>query len=245
VDPLPALVPLSRLRDGGASPRTRQVNDDGSCERRRRIVVGVGGDHLEPVGCDRLGQGANALVAGPARSGRSTALRTLVVQLVEAGRPVVVLTARPSRLAGRRAPDPPGVESSPTVAAPLAVLGPSDADDLAALAGAHSDLVAVVDDAELFLDSPVEDLLVGIARGAERTGGGVLCAGTTTELAAMFRGITVEVRKQRLGILLNPAGYADGDLFGIRAPQGEDALPGRGLFVDGGEPIAIQVAIPA
>ena len=66
----------------------------------------------------------------------------------------------------------------------------------------------------------------------------------TTELAAMFRGITVEVRKQRLGILLNPAGYADGDLFGIRAPQGEDALPGRGLFVDGGEPIAIQVAVP-
>ena len=102
-----------------------------------------------------------------------------------------------------------------------------------------------MDDVELFLDTPVERLLLQIARRAEASGGGVLCAGTTTELASMFRGLTVEVRKHRLGVLLNPASHADGDLFGIRAPVGGDVVPGRGLFVDGVDVTPVQVAVPA
>ena len=86
----------------------------------------------------------------------------------------------------------------------------------------------MVDDAELFLDTPVERPLLEIARRAEASGGGVLCAGTTAELASMFRGLTVEVRKHRLGVLLHPGSYADGDLFGIRAPGGGDVVPAGG-----------------
>ncbi len=108
----------------------------------------------------------------------------------------------------------------------------------------HPTLVAVVDDAELFLDSPVEDHLLGIARHAEATGGGVVCAGSTSELGSMFRGLTVEVRKRRLGLLLNPSGYADGDLFGIRIGGRDLAVPGRGLFVDGSTVIPLQAATP-
>ena len=221
-------TPMARCRNG----RPHQV-------RQPRGVVGLGGDHNDVVASARLGQGANALVAGPPRSGRSTTLHTLAVQLLAAGRPVVVLIARRSPLsdlAGRDHTAPgrsrasaaarsgrscrsagacPGLpdllvaaegldpaagsaQATPrraapatsaagsteatTPAAPLALLGPSDDEALAALAGRPPDLVAVVDDAELFLDTPAERPLLEIARRAEASGGGVLCAGTTAEL---------------------------------------------------------------
>jgi DNA segregation ATPase FtsK/SpoIIIE, S-DNA-T family len=138
----------------------------------------------------------------------------------------------------------PGPARATTPAAPLALLGPSDDEALAALAVAHPDLVAVVDDAELFLDTPAERPLLEIARRAEASGGGVLCAGTTGELASMFRGLTVEVRKHRLGVLLHPGSYGDGDLFAVRAPARGDLVPGRGVFIDGVEIIPMQVALP-
>ena len=242
VDPLPALVPLSRLRDGGASPRTRQVNDDGSCERRRRIVVGVGGDHLEPVGCDRLGQGANALVAGPARSGRSTALRTLVVQLVEAGRPVVVLTARPSRLAGRRAPDPPGVGYPPSRRHSRCWAPPTRTT---------------------WPPSPARTP-TWWPWSTTPSSSGQPCRGPARRHRPRSRA------HRRRGALCRSDHRAGGHVprdhgGGAQAATGDPAQPcwlrrrqpvrhqgapgrgcasGRGLFVDGGEPIAIQVAVP-
>ena len=214
-----------------------------------RVVLGAGGDELEAIVSADVGQGANTLVAGPARSGRSTTLLTIATQLLAAGRPLVVLTARRSPLTGLTPPDGSPAEASPpggcrTVGSPLALLGPSDADALAALLAEHPALVAVVDDAELFLDTPVEDHLLGIARRAEATGGAVVCAGSTSELGSMFRGLTVEVRKRRLGLLLNPSGYADGDLFGIRVGGRDLAVPGRGLFVDGSTVTPLQVATP-
>jgi DNA segregation ATPase FtsK/SpoIIIE, S-DNA-T family len=140
--------------------------------------------------------------------------------------------------------DIPGNARATTAAGPLALLGPSDDEALTALAIAHPDLVAVVDDAELFLDTPVERPLLEIARSAEASGGGVLCAGTTAELASMFRGLTVEVRKHRLGVLLHPGRYGDVDLFAIRAPVGGDLVPGRGVFIDGVDVTPVQVALP-
>jgi S-DNA-T family DNA segregation ATPase FtsK/SpoIIIE len=293
VDALPTRVALSMVQVHTAgTPMAWSRNGRRHQARQPRGVVGLGGDHNEVVGSSRLGQGANALVAGPPRSGRSTTLHTLAVQMLAAGRPVVVLIARRSPLsdlaggdhaapeqpeqpdlsqsrgfdraasgwqataaAGGAQAATPAVSAEPataagsaeaiTPAAPLALLGPSDGEALAALAAAHPDLVAVVDDAELFLDTPAERPLLEIARRAEASGGGVLCAGTTAELTSMFRGLTVEVRKHRLGVLLHPGSYADGDLFGIRAPGGGDVVPGRGLFVDGVDVTPVQVALPA
>lgn len=165
---------------------------------------------------------------------------TEVTEVTEVLHPRALDPAEPSA----RATTSPGSVRPTTARTPLALLGPSDDEALAALAVAHPDLVAVVDDAELFLDAPVERTLLEIARRAEASGGGVLCAGTTAELASMFRGLTVEVRKHRLGVLLHPGGYADGDLFGIRAPDTGDRVPGRGLFVDGADVTPVQVAVP-
>ena len=222
---------------------------DGAAGLPLRVVLGAGGDELDAIVSADVGQGANTLVAGPARSGRSTTLLTIATQLLAAGRPLVVLTARRSPLTGLTPPDDSPAEASPPSGcrpggSPLALLGPSDADALAALLAEHPALVAVVDDAELFLDTPVEDHLLGIARRAEATGGAVVCAGSTSELGSMFRGLTVEVRKRRLGLLLNPSGYADGDLFGIRVVGRDLAVPGRGLFVDGSTVIPLQAATP-
>jgi len=261
VDALPTRVALlTLLGDTTGTPSAQSRHGRQHPAPLPPGVLGVGGDHNDAVGSPRLGHGGNALVAGPPRSGRSTALQTLAVQLLAAGRPVVVLTARRSPLSdlaeaeqaapGRRrvtvAPevDIPGSARASTAAGPLALLGPSDDEALAALAVAHPDLVAVVDDAELFLDTPVERPLLQVARRAEASGGGVLCAGTTAELASMFRGLTVEVRKHRLGVLLHPGGHGDGDLFGIRVPSGGELVPGRGLFVDGVDVTPVQVAFP-
>ena len=215
-----------------------------------RVVLGVGGDELDAIVSADVGQGANTLVAGPARSGRSTTLLTIATQLL-AARPAAGRAHRAALPAHRADPArrlPCGRLTAGRLphrtGSPLALLGPSDADALAALLADHPALVAVVDDAELFLDTPVEDHLLGIARRAEATGGAVVCAGTTSELGSMFRGLTVEVRKRRLGVLLNPSGYADGDLFGIRVGGRDLAVPGRGLFVDGSTVTALQVATP-
>ena len=265
VEALPTDVSVSQLRGtpSTAAPVTahpvrpgdghQDQGDDGQADGPAglplRVVLGAGGDELDAIVSADVGQGANTLVAGPARSGRSTTLLTIATQLLAAGRPLVVLTTRRSPLTGLTPPDHSPAEASRAGDcrpgdSPLALLGPSDADPLAALLAEHPALVAVVDDAELFLDTPVEDHLLGIARRAEATGGGVVCAGSTSELSSMFRGLTVEVRKRRLGLLLNPSGYTDGDLFGIRVGGRDLAVPGRGLFVDGSTVIPLQAATP-
>ena len=231
---------------------TEQADDDqadGVAGRPLQVVLGAGGDELDAIVSADVGQGANALVAGPARSGRSTTLLTIATQLLAGGRPLVVLTARRSPLTGLTPPDDSPAAASPPAGcrpdgSPLALLGPSDADVLAALPGRAPDAGGGRRRRRAVPGQPVEDHLLGIARHAEATGGGVVCAGSTSELGSMFRGLTVEVRKRRLGLLLNPSGYADGDLFGIRVGGRDLAVPGRGLFVDGSTVIPLQAATP-
>jgi len=223
VDPLPRRVRASRL----------SLPPPGPDLSPSWALVGVAGDELTPVGIDPVVEGGGLLVAGPPGSGRSTALATMALHLAAADRPVAVVTPRRSplqQLAGH-----------PCV---VGVLGPDDREPLVSLRKELPDLAVFVDDAELALDTPCEDVLVEIARSSDTTGGSVVCAGSSSELAALFRGITVEVRRRRVGVLLNPSGYSDGELFGVRTPRASEILPGRGLLVRGGRVVPVQVATP-
>ena len=73
----------------------------------------------------------------------------------------------------------------------------------------------------------------------------MVVGGTTTDLAAGFRGFVPEVRKTRAGLLLCPGSPADGELLGVRLPR--TALfpgpPGRGLLLLDGTQLLVQVPL--
>ncbi|MFD0655679.1 hypothetical protein [Thermocatellispora tengchongensis] len=50
-------------------------------------LLGAGGDALGPLGVDLIAHGPGAVVAGPSRSGRSSALLTAARSLLAAGTP--------------------------------------------------------------------------------------------------------------------------------------------------------------
>jgi S-DNA-T family DNA segregation ATPase FtsK/SpoIIIE len=214
-------------------------------------LIGTGGDALAPLGLDLLGQGPAAVIAGPARSGRSSCLLTAARSLLQRGTPVLVVTPRRSPL--RDLAGSPGV---------LAVLdgnarsvagetgdgfgGLPGAKDPLALVNGHERYVVIVDDAELLspesmLGLAVEEMLRG-ARDGEH---GLVVAGTTGDLATAYRGFTAEARKARTGVLLSVQSPADGDLFNVRLPRGAvGGPPGRGLLVISGTVTPLQAALP-
>jgi DNA segregation ATPase FtsK/SpoIIIE, S-DNA-T family len=200
-------------------------------------LVGAGGDEATPVGIDLDADGPALVVAGPPGSGRSTALLAIGTWLLSQGRELVVLAARPSPV--RAIGSVPGV---------LAVLGAGDDVRLRDCLARHRHAVVLADDAETLHDAPVEAPLLDLLRADARSGplgaSALVLAGSTTELATRFRGVTVEARRSRTGVLLSPASAVDGDLFGVRVPPGSRQVPGRGLLVVRGRVTPVQVARP-
>ncbi|MER7134369.1 cell division protein FtsK, partial [Streptosporangium saharense] len=174
-----------------------------------------------------------AVVAGPSRSGRSSALLTAARSLLDRGTPVVVVTPRRSPLSALAGQE--GV---------LAVLG-ADGDLDGAVAG-HERYVAIVDDAELVsADSPLGMSLEQVLRTGRDSEHGLIIGGTTGDLTTAYRGFVAEARKARTGLLLSVQSPADGDLFTIRLPRGAvGGPPGRGLLVALGTVTPVQTALP-
>ena len=193
------------------------------------VVLGVGGDELRPVAVDLTAHPPGFLVAGPPRSGRSTALLTVAAGLRAAGLPLVALAPRPS----------------PLRALPGCLTG---RDDAAALEQALGDgrCALLVDDAELLVDAGVAWVLEKAVREARDAGTAVVVAGTADELVTGFRGFVVDVRRSRAGLLLSPQGPGDGDLLGLRLSRatGGPVVPGRGLLALRGAVSPVQVALP-
>jgi len=164
------------------------------------------------------------LVAGPARSGRSTALVAVATSL---HRDVLVVAPRPSPL--RDLPS-------------LGVVSPEELPGV--LTDVAGPVALVIDDAELITDPAATDALEVFARSA-RDRGAVLVAAATTEdlLANSYRGWLATLRRTRTGLLLNPSSHVDGEVFGLRLPRSVrgGSPPGRGLLVVRGESAPAQV----
>lgn len=196
-------------------------------ERPMGTVLGRGGDDAGPITLDLDALGPGFLVAGPARSGKSTALRVLAHGLRHTGTPIVVVTGRRSALR--------------SLAGARAVLGASDGEALRA-ATADPPVVVLADDIESLVDSPVDSLLTGLIR--DDRGITVVGAGRSDDLAGAFRGLGVDLRRRRTGLLLTP-GPMDGELLGVRLPRGlTERIPGRGYLVVHGDLTRVQVALP-
>ncbi|MEO5743973.1 MAG: FtsK/SpoIIIE domain-containing protein, partial [Terracoccus sp.] len=196
----------------------------------RSLSLGLGGDAATTVHLDPATSGRRLLVAGPARSGRSTTLALIAQQLVAAGRPVAVVTGRRSRLlelAGL-----PG----------LHLLAAADTDTFVELRRATPELGILVDDAENLCSTPMEAALLEATTLVDGAEGVVVVTAETQRALGLFRGLVPEVSRDGCGIMLSPTSAADGDLLRVRLDVPTQRRPGFGFVVADGSCTSVQVA---
>lgn len=255
VRPLPAHVPFSALAGGGPD----------------RLMIGLGGDAAEPCSVDLTLDGGGIVVAGPRRSGVTTALALLAARAATAGIPVLRVLTRychPSP-----APDhaPAGIANDSLTAAPAggsgddtangsptgATTGPAagpaavidipcqeDPEPLRAALAAHEGPVLVIADHHGLGDEhPAAAVLERFL--AVCGPGQHLAIGARLEvLARARRGHLRTAVAARRGLLLAPD-KADGALFDIPLPQRRGIVPpGRGVLIWDGTPVPVQVSHP-
>ncbi|WCO67799.1 FtsK/SpoIIIE domain-containing protein [Iamia majanohamensis] len=196
----------------------------------RQLPVGVSEATLGPAGFT-LYPGEHALVAGPARSGKTTALAVAGTVARTAGWATAVVAARRSALGGDGDLGP--VLRPEAVAAELPGL----------LDGRGADappLLLLVDDIDLVdADATMEEAL-------GRDDVVVVGAGRADTLRGLYSHWSRSLRRSRAGLLLVPDVDLDGDLLSVRLPRRTTTpiAAGRGYLCAGGEVELVQVAQP-
>ena len=201
------------------------------------LPFGLGGDDLGLVGLD-LSSGPTAVVAGPARSGRTTALRFVVAAARTAGVPVRGLFGIANPLLAELGADGLLVHDST-----------SEEDVEEWLQQLPTGGLLVIDDAELLKGGPADDPLDEFVSRARAKGWRVVVAGETSAVSAGYSGWIPEARKSRQGLLLSPQSVSDGDVYETRLARSllmGKVHPGRGLLVDpSGGVVVTQVPVEA
>jgi S-DNA-T family DNA segregation ATPase FtsK/SpoIIIE len=106
----------------------------------------------------------------------------------------------------------------------------------AAATGTDSNNLLLVDDADL-LSRDTHRLLAGMLATGARAVFACSPSPTVAGLPAL-----VGLRANPLGIVLGPRSATDGDIFGLRLDVDGKPPPGRGVLVDSGRSVEIQVA---
>jgi S-DNA-T family DNA segregation ATPase FtsK/SpoIIIE len=219
---LPARVPRGSLPPPG---------------RPLEAVVGIEDRGLEATRID-LDEG-HFLVAGPRRSGRTTALATFAVSLRGSPEPPEL-----HLLAPRRHSRLPELDVWSTVAVGLddCVAG---IERLAAAAreGDRPCRVLVIDDGEELADSTIPDL-DWIAQRGQDHGLRILVGAETQAAQRAFGGWLTQVLRERQGLLLDADPAVDGTILGaMQLPRRRGAWPaGRAYLVRRGAVELVQVA---
>ena len=224
---LPQVVLLDQLWDGAAVP---PGNDMG-------LLVGAGGDRIEPVWVDLREVGPAFVVGGPPRSGRSNALAVAARCALAQGVEVLIVCGRPSPLAAL----------APLDGVVAVVEGPTATREAVTdvLGDAGRRLLVVVDDADYLGDSALAEPLTAFIRGARDAAHAIVVGGTTTEMVGGFRGFVPEAKKSKAGLLLCPGAPGDGELLGVRLPR-TAVFPGpagRGILTVAGRLVTTQVPL--
>ncbi len=190
------------------------------------VPLGIGDDRLATVGLE-LHDGEHALVAGPARSGKSSALITIGRLAAESGAIVVAVAGARSPLAQVEYLDDLAVGADGLVTA---------------VDGADQSTLVLVDDADQ-LDDPGAALASMLSRCQPHVH--LVAAGRADRLRAAYGHWTSAVRSSRTGVLLDPD-LLDGDLLGVQLPPRVQlpSLPGRGWLVVNGSLQICQLAAP-
>jgi S-DNA-T family DNA segregation ATPase FtsK/SpoIIIE len=174
-------------------------------------LLGIGGDEAYPVCRDLFDRDSRFLIAGPSRCGKTDAALSIATQAHAKGIRTVVAATHRSALA----------DWARSVGGP--VISPTDS-----AADLDTDLL-VVDDVEQFAECAAGERILSWVTAYL---GAVVVTGRSDDLHVSFRGIGVEVRRHRTGVLLQPS-PVDGELLGVRLTSPVTAaLPGRGVLVD-------------
>ena len=200
-------------------------------------LVPIGRDERLDIAEIDLTEG-HLLIAGPRRSGRSTTLAALAVQICRADDPAVIHLLSPR---GRPLPghSPWVTEALGAAACEEWVRGSRDA--LADAAGA----TVFVDDGDELFDVPAADVLQETIKWARDNAIRFVIAVETHAAHRAFGGWIAELRKEKQGLLLEPDVDVDGDLLAVRLPRRKQAFPpGRGYLATRGGGRLIQVALP-
>jgi len=199
-----------------------------------RPVVGIGESELAPIAVDL--EEAHLLVAGPIRSGKSSALATLAIGLREADAELRLVLLAPRR--------------SPLTSLKIWTLTARTEDDIANICAelegdaanpdAHPTVVVIDDGQELFDSMAASSIETMARRGRDGTLRLVAACDVSAALRA-YGGWVNEVKKDRNGLLLQPDPDTDGDLFGLRLPRTRTNPTGRGYLVTrfGAEPVQV------
>ncbi|MDP8960920.1 MAG: FtsK/SpoIIIE domain-containing protein [Actinomycetota bacterium] len=194
------------------------------------LPIGIAEYSLGPAAL-RLYEGEHALIAGPARSGRTGALCALARLVRTAGEGIRLtgVAPRPSQLRDSGDLDIL-VDDGDRISEVLQALGVNPRPQL-----------VLVDDAEA-LDDPqgaFEQLL-----RRRRPDVHLIVAGRADVLRSLYGHWTQSVRRSKCGVLLRPDVDLDGDLLGVRLPRRAPVAMtvGRGWLVHNGEVEFVQLA---
>lgn len=195
------------------------------------LPLGQGERELRPIGLT-LYPGEHAVIAGVARSGRTTALWVCaeVVKRTDPEVTVIGLFTARSRLVECQHVDTHG---HPRDAASLL-------EDVAESDRPH---LVLVDDADAVDDAGgVLQKRVGAGNSALH----VVVAARADALRTLYTHWTKAVRQSKAGLLLVSESDMDGDLLGVRLPRQPPVAitVGRGYTVAGGDAELIQLAVP-
>jgi S-DNA-T family DNA segregation ATPase FtsK/SpoIIIE len=197
-----------------------------------RAVLGLDDELLAPATFD-LDDGS-FLIAGPRGSGRSTALATIAGSLRRGAADLPIHLLAPRRTA--IADDPVFASAAVGVDACTAA-----AERLAAEPG---EFIVMVDDAVELAEGAAAPSLDVLRRRADEGRVRIVAAADGPGLQRLFGGWLRDLRQEGRGLLLSPAGEADGDVLGVRLPRGGPGPlpPGRGYLVARGVARLVQVA---
>jgi len=193
------------------------------------VPIAIGDETLERSGFE-LYEGDHALIAGPARTGRTTAL-LVVAEVVAQLYPEIELTGVAVRRSALR--DCPALARVITSATEVAEV-------IAELRAAEGPQLLLIDDADL-VDDParaLSDLFTGPVANLH-----AVVAGRNDALRTLGHW-SVGVRRSRIGLLLQPELQMDGQLLGVTLPRrpAPPVRPGCGFRVDPGGFELVQVA---
>ncbi|MGW0659757.1 FtsK/SpoIIIE domain-containing protein [Streptodolium elevatio] len=217
----------------------QEAHDRVPPQQRRPLwaLLGVGGDAVEPIGCDFAAGGGSFMVAGPPRSGRTTTLAAMSVSLLMGGTRLIVVTPRDSQLRKLAAHNLATVLADPDPSPDLLIAAMAEADG--------KPLVIVVDDADMMLNCAADSVLRQVATSGRDHGRGLLLAGLAESMSAL--GWVGMARRSRQGVLLGPKTIAEGDLIGARLSGDQmrtQLAPGRAWTAgDAGAAIAVQIPL--
>ncbi|MEM1333010.1 MAG: FtsK/SpoIIIE domain-containing protein [Actinomycetota bacterium] len=216
VDPLPDVVDLDHVVDAAVVEPDRVV-----------LPVGIGTRTGAPLGLD-LPLGEHAIVAGAARTGRSTVLVALAELVRATGADLRLFGVAPRR-------SPLRLE-----AARLGIDLPNEPADVAAwvdrILGATEPALVLVDDADRIGGPSLDRLGREVGRHTS-----VVVAGRTDQLRSLDHWTRPLLRQAR-GVLIRP-GATDAELLGAVLPRRRRRLPAHhGLVVADGELTPVRLA---